>query len=213
MSQFFDLGTAANWIKKGRLCPAGCDLAFLFDLRQLAVMKPSLLIVDDEAEIRELIAFGLDTLDIDIVQAENGAIALEKTYERQFDAVISDLSMPVMGGLEFLKNFREQGSSTPFLILTGFGDRGDVIEALRHGVTDFLEKPFNPQFVSLRIQKLLEAGVMLREVEKKLEEFCGGLSLTPQDTERYLAVKDAILQLQKSQLLRPQVPGGSTASA
>jgi len=117
-----------------------------------------LLIVDDETDIREILRESLsDHVDL-IFDAGNGEEALEKLKTVSVHAILSDINMPKMNGLEFLRNLRKMGKSTPFIVLTGFGDKQMAIEALRLGAFDFLEKPWKETDIIDVVDRAVELG-------------------------------------------------------
>lgn len=114
-----------------------------------------ILVVDDEADIREILGMQIQDLGFEFVEAENGQQALELIENSSVDVVISDISMPKMNGIDFLRNCRLNGFDKPFIVLTGNATKSTALEALRLGAFDFLEKPFNPtQMKSLFIEAM-----------------------------------------------------------
>ncbi len=134
-----------------------------------------LLLVEDEPGIAEGLQYVLSVDGIASQVASNGAEALELLTARQFDAVLTDISMPVMDGLELLARVRCQQMDVPFVFLTGFGDREMLTEALRLGATDFLEKPFSRPVLVNVLSKAIKLGRALRacdadlRIENKME--------------------------------------------
>jgi len=106
--------------------------------------KPKVLIVDDEAVVREIVGNSLGEDNYDLHFAENGKAGLE-VFERESPGVIIlDLRMPVMDGHEFLRQL-QPGLKDPFavIVLTGHGEDMDVRACFKAGITAFLRKPFN----------------------------------------------------------------------
>lgn len=105
--------------------------------------KNSILIVDDEEIIRELLEERL-TIDrtIEAESAATGEKALQALERRAFDVVLTDVRMPGISGIDLLKSVKERWPETAVIIMTGYAELGDTISALRHGAVDFLEKPF-----------------------------------------------------------------------
>ena len=81
-----------------------------------------ILLVDDNDEIREMLADTLESQNLEIVQAQNGSIALELVSLQTFDFIITDCDMPVMNGLEFTKRMKEKGITTPIAMFSGNDD-------------------------------------------------------------------------------------------
>jgi DNA-binding NtrC family response regulator len=120
-----------------------------------------LLIVDDETDIREFIAFKASTIGITSTEARDGQEALEKFKDGEFEAIISDLKMPRMSGIDLLRTIRAQGHQIPFVMLTAFGDKQTVIEALKLGAFDFIEKPSYDEDLFRVLNSAVELGAEL----------------------------------------------------
>ena len=123
-------------------------------------MNPTgkLLIVDDEIEIIELLTNVLKASVKEIHTAKNGQEALEKLKTEHFDAVLSDINMPKMDGLNLLKQIRNEGIQIPFVILTAHGDKKLAIEALKLLAYDFLEKPWEDEELITSINRAIRLG-------------------------------------------------------
>lgn len=102
--------------------------------------KSRLLIVEDDSDIRELLKHFLKEFVDEIIEAENGAAALEHVKTQEFDTILSDIEMPQMNGLKFLAYVRSLGQMTPFVVLTAHGDHSRALEALSLGAFDFISK-------------------------------------------------------------------------
>jgi DNA-binding response OmpR family regulator len=116
----------------------------------------TILICEDEPALRELVRASLDG-DYGFIEASDGYMALQLARELAPDAVILDLMLPGLSGLEVLAELRadEQLGSTPVLVITAWSEtREDLVEA---GADDFLPKPFDPEQLRLKLEKLLES--------------------------------------------------------
>lgn len=122
-------------------------------------MKKHLLIVDDSAVMRTLLSEVLyDTYDV--ATAANGVEALEHLLKAEpVDAMILDLSMPRMGGVELLGRIRAMAAfvQLPVIVVSGHYESLERIAAIEAGANDFITKPFNPLELKLRIKRLLPA--------------------------------------------------------
>lgn len=116
------------------------------------------LVVDDEPDLREVCVEFLKNMNVDAHQAENGKQGLEVIKKINPDVVITDINMPVMSGLELMSSAREHGFMTPFIVVTGFGDRDTMRKAWHLGATDFLDKPINPRHLMEVVKAALEIG-------------------------------------------------------
>ena len=123
--------------------------------------KKRLLIVDDEAGIREILAFKAESLGAEIFEAENGQVALDLIKSQTFEVVLSDINMPVMTGMQLLKSIRELGNMVPFVILSAYGDKKQAVEALKLGAFDFIDKPWEDQNLLDVLYRALELGAEL----------------------------------------------------
>ncbi len=119
---------------------------------------PTILIVDDEEDIRELIAVNLlREEDYKLLEAVNGLEALHLAKTRRPDVIILDLMLPEMDGLTVFRNLREdpRTKSTPVIMLTARGRLEEKITGLELGADDYLAKPFSPKELMLRVRNLL----------------------------------------------------------
>ncbi|MBI5491410.1 MAG: sigma-54-dependent Fis family transcriptional regulator [Deltaproteobacteria bacterium] len=119
----------------------------------------SILIVDDEAEMRLAIKEALTRKGYSVELAPDGREAMRKIGEAPFDMVISDLKMPGMGGMELLKSIKKTAPHTPVLLITAFGTIQKAVEAVKEGAVDFILKPFTLDALESTVEKAL----MLRE--------------------------------------------------
>jgi DNA-binding response OmpR family regulator len=116
------------------------------------------LVVDDEADIRELVRELLGRAGYDVVEAPNGSEALKVFYAQQPDFVILDVQMPVLDGWETLTRIREV-SDVPVLMLTARAEELDKVRGLRAGADDYITKPFGRQELLARVSaNLRRAG-------------------------------------------------------
>ncbi|GBF51575.1 response regulator receiver domain protein [Leptospira ryugenii] len=111
-----------------------------------------ILFVDDEENIRELFQEYFKK-DYEITLAENGQEALDISLSQTFDLIISDISLPKINGIQFIKKLRFEGKATPFIVITGDSDIQLAIDLFRLGAVDFFLKPFRMEALRLRIQK------------------------------------------------------------
>ena len=125
----------------------------------------TILIVDDDSLIREMLTDALQEKGYIISSAENGKKALDKLSDSpHFDIVISDLNMPEMGGLELITKVRQKGNRTPIVVLTTVDETSTAIKAIKEGASDYLIKDENiPDTVVLSVSQILEKQRMLEE--------------------------------------------------
>ena len=119
--------------------------------------KATVLVVDDEASIRESLRMILEYEGYRVDEAEGGKAALARLGDRPPDAVLLDIKMPEVDGLELLTAFRERGYDMPVIMITGHGDVSTAVEATRRGAYDFLEKPLQRERVLVALRNAIEA--------------------------------------------------------
>jgi signal transduction histidine kinase len=122
--------------------------------------KPRLLIVEDDLHLLEGVQSVLELEGYDITTAENGAAALEILCEQQMqpDLIISDIMMPMMDGLTFLREVRKDSRfvNIPFIFLTARGEKRDIHTGKRLGVDDYIIKPFDTDDLLIAIESRLQ---------------------------------------------------------
>ena len=124
---------------------------------------PDLLVIDDEVQIRRLLRLTLESAGYRVREAETGALGLNEAAVQRPDAIILDLSLPDIGGLEVLRRIREW-SHIPVLILSVRGDEAHKIAALDAGADDYLTKPFGGGELLARVRVLLRRAQPAGEV-------------------------------------------------
>ena len=117
-----------------------------------------LLIVDDDSDMRLLLAEYFRRLGYEVVEKESGATALEPASSGNFDCFILDVSMPEMSGFELLRRVRERGVKTPAMFLTALSEIDNKVEGFQAGADDYLSKPFSPRELEVRVESLLRRG-------------------------------------------------------
>ncbi len=130
-----------------------------------------LLIVDDEPFIREFLSTILMAPGRQIKEASNGQEALEIIEKEDIDLVILDNMMPIMSGIALLKIINQRFSDIFVIMLTAYGDKQLLKEAISNHVFDFIEKPILQEIVTARIQHALEHVYNKRLTNMALEEF------------------------------------------
>lgn len=117
-------------------------------------MPQSILVVDDERKLREMVCFYLEQEGYRTLQAPNGREALFMVRHEKPDLIVLDLMMPEMGGYEFLR-LHARESATPVIVLTAKVEDGDKILGLELGADDYLTKPFNVRELAARVRAVL----------------------------------------------------------
>ena len=117
-------------------------------------MKKRILVVDDEPRMRRFVRMNLDLEGYEVLEADNGLVALEKVRDDMPDLVLLDVAMPEMDGFETLERIREV-SAVPVIMLTVKSDEADRIRGLDLGADDYVTKPFSPRELLSRIRAVL----------------------------------------------------------
>ena len=114
----------------------------------------SVLLVDDDRELNEMLIEFLSAEAFRVVAAADGAAGLQQLDREKFDVVVLDVMLPVLNGFDFLRRVRET-LSVPVIMLTARGDDGDRILGFDLGADDYLAKPFNPKELLARMRAVL----------------------------------------------------------
>ena len=114
-----------------------------------------ILVVEDEAGIREVLSDALHIAGLETTIASDGFDAIKRLRDETFDLIIADINMPRMDGYEMLERMRELGNETPALLLTARHDNEDVNRGFRLGADDYVTKPFRLEELILRVQAIL----------------------------------------------------------
>jgi two-component system OmpR family response regulator len=115
----------------------------------------TILIVDDEPGVRDLLQDALSNAGYQVQSATNGADGLDQLRRRSADLCIVDINMPTMNGFEFLEKLRAHDTKTPVLMLTARDSDVDVEHGLRVGADDYVRKPFSLEELLLRVAAIL----------------------------------------------------------
>ena len=123
--------------------------------------KARILIVDDSSVMRKIVERSLRQAGLEIVQvleASNGAEALVVAQNSALDLILSDINMPTMDGLEFVRRLRdvENAKNVPVIMITTEAGESAVVQALSNGARGYIRKPFTPEQIKERIAPLLE---------------------------------------------------------
>ncbi|HAK87764.1 MAG: hypothetical protein A2X55_09585 [Nitrospirae bacterium GWB2_47_37] len=124
----------------------------------------SILVVDDEEIVRFALTGKLGENGFDVCEACNGRHAVEVFGTKEFDAVLLDLKMPEMDGIETLKELRKLEPDVPVIMLTAFGDIPTAVESIKLGAYDFVEKPPQISRLMVTIRRAIENRELAREI-------------------------------------------------
>jgi DNA-binding NtrC family response regulator len=146
-------------------------------MEQITMKNKKILVVDDEAPIREILKKGLSQIGGFFVEvAQNGREAIEKIERDVFDLVLTDIKMPEMDGLELLKTIKGTWPDIMVILMTAYGSIETAVEAMKMGANDYITKPIDLNELSIHISKVQRENLLLREnlqlrkeVRKKFE--------------------------------------------
>jgi DNA-binding NtrC family response regulator len=135
--------------------------------------RASLLVVDDDARLLDILKIGLQWEGYDCETVTNAASALEVIYENPYDIMITDVDMPDMNGLELTKKAKRIKPDVKVVIMTGFIDKISYDKAIEAGASDFIKKPFSLKELTIRIKHIKmqeELHGSRKELEKRVKE-------------------------------------------
>jgi two-component system OmpR family response regulator len=138
-------------------------------------MAQLILIIDDEAGVRELLADALKLAGFETLTAADAMVAQTILRTSKPDLLIVDINMPLMDGFEFIEKIRSNGDQTPALMLSARADRADVTRGLTLGADDYVTKPFGLEELVLRIRAILRRSQFNESSSISLS--CGPIAL------------------------------------
>ena len=138
-------------------------------------MAELILIIDDEAGVRELLADALKLAGFDTLTAADAMIAQTLLRTVKPDLLVVDINMPLMDGFEFIERIRGNGDQTPALMLSARGERADITRGLTLGADDYVTKPFGLEELVLRIRAILRRSKFSEATSTLLS--CGPVTL------------------------------------
>ncbi|WP_432799449.1 sigma-54-dependent transcriptional regulator [Poriferisphaera sp. WC338] len=139
-------------------------------------MSQKILVVDDKQMMRDSVGATLQRGGFVIVSASNGKMALEMVAKHQLAAVITDLKMPEMDGLELLQQLRQADDQLPVVLMTAFGKVNDAVSAMKAGAFDFIQKPFEgDQLVvvmkrAVKHRELVQENAALKQAARMIDD-------------------------------------------
>jgi two-component system response regulator AtoC len=131
--------------------------------------KLSILVVDDEENLRHMLHVLLSRQGYLVELATNGEEALQMSLSNEYDFILSDIKMPVMDGAEFLAKALEEGIESTIIMMSAYGTMDTAIECMKHGAYDYISKPFKNDEILLVLKKAAERE-RLKTENKRLKE-------------------------------------------
>src|SRR5262245_58881265 len=120
------------------------------------VANASILVVDDEPAIQDILTWSLEAEGYNVATAASGEEALTRFAEQDFDVIVTDIVMPGLNGLDLLERSRVLNPRASVIVMTAYAALETAITALRRGASDYLEKPFSIEVLKERVQRLLQ---------------------------------------------------------
>lgn len=164
-------------------------------------MPPKILVVDDEARIRDACQTVLKDAGYEVSTAQDGAQALARIEKTHFDIILLDLMMPTVSGFDVLAKVRALHSDTVVIVITGYATVEHSIEAMKSGAFDFIPKPFSPDHLRVTVSKAIDYMRALRDISDTrsrirtmVQRLSDGVLCTNQEN-RIVMVNPAFLQM------------------
>ncbi len=151
----------------------------------------SVLVIDDDETVRDVIKMFLQAKGFEVTTASDGQTGLDRFREEKFDAVLSDLVMPGVNGIEVLKGIVEQNTNTPVIMITAYGSVQTAVEAMKMGAFDYVTKPFVLDELHIILERAIgvsmlhKENLMLKMQLKKKYNFKGLIGDSPQMQKVY----------------------------
>ena len=145
--------------------------------------KPSVLIVEDEPDIADLIRFHCEREGMDARTVGTGKVAIELVKREVPDLMILDLMLPDVGGIEVCRRVKQwpESREMPVVMVTAKGEETDIVAGLEIGADDYVVKPFSPRVLMARVRAVLRRRAELQEttLDNRLERLEGKLVIDP----------------------------------
>ena len=136
----------------------------------MKTLSGTILIADDDADIRDILRDTLNTLGARVVTAEDGRECLDRIAQDAPDVLLLDIEMPIKSGLQVLQELRQRGNETTVIMITAYGTIERAVHAMKDGAYDFITKPFDLDHISLVVEKALEREKLKHGLEHFAEE-------------------------------------------
>jgi len=135
-------------------------------------IKANILLVDDEEEFLKVLSQRLEGRGMKVDTSTTGEAAIEKAKSKGFDAIVLDLAMPGVDGIETLKRIKSENPDLQIIMLTGHASVDKGVEAIKEGAVDFMEKPVDLNKLLKKIEEAKNQRVLIveKEHEEKIKE-------------------------------------------
>ena len=138
---------------------------------------PSVLVSDDEEDIRENLTYILEKAGIRVITAANGEQTMQKICFEAPDAVLLDVHMPGLDGMEILRRIKKIDGNLPVVLLTAYANIQQAVESMKEGAFDYIAKPFENQDVARVVLRALAEGRLRKSLKSKENLYRGNFSL------------------------------------
>src|SRR5947209_14040354 len=157
------------------------------------------LIVDDDPALLQALpeALQMRMTGLTVDTAQSGAVALDQITARDYDAIVTDIKIPGMDGLELLAEIRTHRPDTPTLMITGYGEHDLVVQALRAGAYDFIRKPIDRDYFVASLRRAIETHQLSRRVKEQqlaLERHLNELEAIVEERTRELRKTNQVIE-------------------
>jgi len=136
----------------------------------MKTLSGTILVADDDGDIRDILSETLNSLGSRVITAANGQECLDKVDKEGPELVLLDIEIPVKNGLEVLKELRHRGRGTTAIMITAYGTIERAVQAMKEGAFDFITKPFDLDHIALVVEKALDRERLKRGFERFSEE-------------------------------------------
>jgi DNA-binding response OmpR family regulator len=160
-----------------------------------------ILVVDDDATVRGVVARYLRAADFDVAEAEDGLTALALDEQAWADLVLLDLTLPGIDGLEVFRRLKLRRGTLPVIMVTARSEEPDRILGLEVGADDYVAKPFSPRELVLRVRSVLRRADIAAVADPGPRLRDGDLELDPSARRVWLAGRDLALTVREFDLL------------
>ena len=164
--------------------------------------KSTVLVIEDDTDLRELIEYNLKTAGFNLLSAEDGEIGLAIAIDKNPDIIVLDIMLPGMDGLTVCRRLRENEKSqnTPIVMLTAKSEESDIVIGLELGADDYMTKPFSPKELVARVKAVLRRGHTTNDKPRKIQ--AGPLSIDLEKHEVRINSEEIKLTLAEFNLLK-----------
>ena len=163
-----------------------------------------IVVIEDEADIQDVLEYNLRREGFDVVTADNGRDGLRTIAQEKPDLVLLDLMIPEVDGLDVCRTLKSEATtrSIPIIMVTAKSEESDVVLGLGLGADDYVQKPFSPRELVARVRAVLRRGASTEEAETVEQKVvCGPLEIDPASYRIFLAGKRLALTPTEFRLL------------